>query len=142
MMEQDLLSRITIDSADCGGRPCIRGLIAEAQFYPDNVSRAVVAEEGQIVGFALYGIETISNRPKIFRLMIGESFQGRGLGRAAMQAIIQDIRRRWDPAQIYVSFQNPNAIARRLYASLGFEEVEQEGEKITARLSVSRVGSV
>lgn len=116
--------------------------IAEAQFYPDNVSRVVAADDGQIVGFALYGIETNSNRPKIFRLMIGERFQSRGLGRAAMQAIITDIRRRWDPAQIYVSFQNPNAIARRLYASLGFEEVEQEGEKITARLLVSQLHGV
>jgi diamine N-acetyltransferase len=115
--------------------------IAEAQFYPDNVSRVIV-EEGRTVGFALYGIETNSNRPKIFRLMIGEPFQGKGLGRSAMDAIIKDMRLRWDPPEIYVSFQSPNAIARRLYVSLGFEEMEREGEKVTARLSVSRPAAV
>lgn len=69
---------------------------------------------------------------KVFRVMIAAPFQRRGFGRAAMGAVIEEILARWNPSEVYVSFQADNVPARRLYASMGFDEVEREGSKVTA----------
>lgn len=105
--------------------------IAAAQFYPDNVSRAIVFN-GQVVGFGLYGVEQGTGRIKVFRLMIGHDFQRRGFGRAAMHLMLRDITSRWPDVAVYVSYQSENAVARRLYTTLGFVEIEEIDTKITA----------
>lgn len=106
--------------------------IAAAQFYPDNFCRAIYAGE-RMVGFGMYGIEQPTGRVKVFRLMIDATAQHRGHGTAAMQAILQEIAKRWPSAAVYVSYQDDNTVARKLYDRLGFREVERDGAKITAK---------
>jgi diamine N-acetyltransferase len=110
--------------------------IAAAQFYPNSVCRAIYAEN-EMVGFAMYGPEQGTNRIKIFRLMIAAPFQRRGLGTAAMKALLVEVTDRWQPDSVYVSFQDGNPVARHLYARLGFQELEREGFKVTARKMMS-----
>jgi ribosomal protein S18 acetylase RimI-like enzyme len=105
--------------------------IAAAQFYPDNYCRAVYAGE-ELVGFGMYGIEQNTNRIKVFRLMIGGTFQQRGYGVAAMAVILKEIAQRWPSSAIYVSYQEENVVARRLYDRLRFSQIEQCAGKITA----------
>lgn len=105
--------------------------IAAAQFYPDNVCRAVYADE-RLVGFGMYGIEQTTGRVKVFRLMIDGSAQRRGYGSAAMRAMLQEIAERWPASPVHVSYQDGNTVVHRMYQRLGFREVERAGTKITA----------
>ena len=106
--------------------------ISAAQFYADSVCRAIHAGE-ELVGFAMYGLEQGTGRAKLFRLMVDAAHQRRGHGRAALALLVDEIARRWGPADVYVSYQADNAVARSLYERAGFAEVERAGEKVTAR---------
>lgn len=44
-MSDDLLSRITIDQAQCGGRPCIRGMRIRVQDVLDMLAGGATSEE-------------------------------------------------------------------------------------------------
>lgn len=107
--------------------------IAEAQFYPDSRSRAIYNQEDQLVGYALYGRDIYTGKWKIFRMMIDQSFQGQGYGKAALRRIITDIAQLPNGDQILICYQDSNQVARRLYAKLGFVEqkIDPKG-KVTA----------
>lgn len=105
--------------------------IAAAQFYPDNFCRAIYVDD-HLVGFAMYGIEQPIGRVKIFRLMIDASAQRQGYGATAARIMLREIADRWPASAVYVSYQDANSIARRLYESLGFCEIERAASKITA----------
>ena len=111
--------------------------IAESQFYEDSRSRVIYNEEDQLIGYALFGRDSFTNKWKIFRIMIDQSFQGKGYGEGAMKEIIKQISQEPDGNEILICYQNGNEAARRLYAKLGFveQEIDTEG-KVTALLKV------
>lgn len=109
--------------------------IAEAQFYPDAQSLAVYLPSGELVGYVLCGRDAASGDPKVFRLMIDRAHQGRGYGRAALQAVIEQVKSQDDARVLLIAYGNRNQAARRLYASLGFAERDvDEAGKVTAAL--------
>lgn len=100
--------------------------IAEAQFYPGTVCRAVYADE-TMVGFLMYGPDAGYSPPNerdaayaVVRLMIDQEHQGKGYGHAAMEAAINEIVATDRCQSIYLSFTPENARAERLYRRLGF----------------------
>jgi ribosomal-protein-alanine N-acetyltransferase len=48
--------------------------------------------------------------------------RGRGVGRALMHALIDEARRR-GANELFLEVRDDNPVARRLYGSLGFEEI-------------------
>lgn len=110
--------------------------IAEAQFYPDARSRAVYAD-GRLVGYALYG-QADTGDWRIFRLMIDQSFQGRGYGRAAVMRVIEELEQS-GATEISLSYEQNNRVAQKLYADLGFTQqgINEKG-RMTARLSLGK----
>jgi diamine N-acetyltransferase len=60
------------------------------------------------------------------RLMIDARHQGKGHGKAALQAILDTIRQEYGPQAIWLSLSPYNLAAERLYRSFGFT-VEQTG---------------
>ena len=71
----------------------------------------------------------------LWRLMIGERFQGRGYGKAAMRLILDFIHTLpCGPASCcWVSYDPENAAAKALYAAYGFEETgDQDGDEVIA----------
>lgn len=97
--------------------------IAESKFLPYMDIKSIYCEE-KLIGFAMYGIDSDDHNYWIYRFMIDERFQGQGYGKYAMKLIIEDIRSRNDCTDvIWLGYQPENEQARRLYASVGFEEV-------------------
>ncbi|MGR7910164.1 GNAT family N-acetyltransferase [Lysinibacillus capsici] len=97
--------------------------IAESKFLPYMDIKSIYFEE-KLIGFAMYGIDSDDHNYWIYRFMIDERFQGQGYGKYAMKLIIEDIRSRNDCTDvIWLGYQPENELARRLYASVGFEEV-------------------
>jgi diamine N-acetyltransferase len=104
--------------------------IAEAQFYPQSRSRAVYAND-DLVGYALYGIDETTGLWRIFRLMVGEKFQGKGYGREAMKVILEDIKE--EAKVVLVRYNLENEVARQLYESFGFKEIGRTETHATAQ---------
>jgi len=108
--------------------------IAESQFYPHSRSTAIY-NDNQLVGYALFGRNSFTNKWKIFRVMIDRSHQHKGYGESAMREIIEQISKEPDGNEILICYQQHNQVARTLYAKLGFieQEVDIDG-KVTALL--------
>jgi diamine N-acetyltransferase len=105
--------------------------LAESQFYSGSRSRAVYAED-ELVGYALYGIEEATGHWKVFRLMIGEKFQGKGYGRVAMKVVLEDLRQ--EKAEVVlVRYNLENNVAKKLYECFGFREISRTETHATAQ---------
>lgn len=93
--------------------------LAESRFYPEMVPLAIYDDQ-QLVGFWMYGFDPRDSTWWIVRLMIDSRYQGRGYGRAAMQAAIGLLGSMPGCANFKVSYDPQNHVAEALYRSLGF----------------------
>ena len=95
--------------------------IAEAQFYPDTVTVCCIYAEDAMVGFAMYGPdEDDATLFVIDRLMIAEGHRGKGYGKAALSAILEEAKRR-SFSRVKLSTNPENVRAINLYESVGFK---------------------
>lgn len=89
-----------------------------------------------VVGFVMWGIDPGDDSFWIGGLVIDAARQGRGLGRATVDVLVEHARA-GDHPSVALSYQ-PHNPARHLYAALGFEETgEREGDEIVARRALS-----
>jgi diamine N-acetyltransferase len=112
--------------------------IAEAQFgdeyegHWDLYPFGIYDDEGSPVGFLMYGINLDHPEQQAFiqRLMIDDKFQGKGYGRFGMQKVLEIFHAEARIQRVGISYEPENEAARKLYASLGFEETGKmiEGE--------------
>ena len=103
--------------------------IAEAQFGFEeeghwSLSPFGVYVEDEPVGFAMTGLNYAHSHFQglILRLMVDEKYQGQGYGRAAMEAMLGTFRSDECVNVVCITYEPENDPARKLYASLGFEE--------------------
>ena len=85
--------------------------------------------EGEMVGFAMYGFFPMylpAGRVWMDRLLIDERFQHKGYGKAAMQLLLEQLKVEYGDQPVYLSVVPGNDMARKLYASLGFLELEEK----------------
>ena len=77
----------------------------------------------------------------VIRLMIDREHQGKGYGRAAMEAVIEMMAERVGCEEIMTSFNPANTVALGLYTSLGFQptgEIEDDEPLLLLRLADRR----
>ncbi|OJF12549.1 GNAT family N-acetyltransferase [Couchioplanes caeruleus] len=108
--------------------------IAETHIYPDAEPRAVYAD-GELVGFVLLHPGDNPGEHVLVRLMIDHRFQGRGLGRQALEAAVAFAASEHGAHTVRLSFVPSNDRARGLYLSAGFAETGEidDGEIVMAR---------
>lgn len=99
--------------------------IAESKYVDDFELRAIYSEE-VLVGFLVF----CTNPDKddnywIPAIMIDEKHQGKGYGKAALEALIQFMSISHG-IRIMIGHRPDNHIAGKLYESLGFEKVSEE----------------
>ena len=114
--------------------------IANAYVEPTFVPLGVYAGD-ELVGFAMYGQHPETGAWWVIRLMIDREHQGKGYGRAAMEAVIEMMAERVGCEEIVTSFVPANAVAAGLYASLGFRptgEIEDGEPLVRLRLADRR----
>ena len=110
--------------------------LAEAEDDEDARPRAIVVDD-RVVGFLMY--DASEDEAVIYRFMVDRNEQGKGYGRAALAAAMEEIVARSHVRDITVCYMPENVGARRLYQAAGFvEEGTDEDGEIMARLSVSR----
>lgn len=103
-----------------------------------------IYDDETMVGFLLLSYEPADGDDeddetvyKIWRLMIDKRYQGRGYGKKAMEKALELIKTfPHDKAELVVlSYSPDNHVAKRLYASLGFEETgEMNDDEVWAVL--------
>lgn len=92
--------------------------VAESKFDPEATIAGIYYNE-KMVGFTMYGINADTNQFWIIRLMVGEAFQGKGYGRAALKILIGIARDSGYP-DLYLSYVPGNERAEKLYTDIGF----------------------
>jgi len=107
--------------------------IAQASFYAEWRTRAIY-HDGAPAGFLLYDIASHDEAGHygIYRFMVDHPRQGRGIGRRALQLLIEELRAQPDAQRITICYKLDNIAARALYLSCGFVEVgvDELGEMI------------
>ena len=118
---------------------CIQLTVEESQqgFVADNKQSLVEAayEQGlypmgiyqdeTMVGFVLYDYDDSIPGWSMSRFMIGRQFQGKGYGKQAVKAFFAHMKQNHGAEKLYISVSLDNAVARKMYAGLGFEEVQE-----------------
>ena len=85
------------------------------------------------------GVSMEKDSYEVWRFMIDKRYQGRGYGKEALRQALEFIRTfPAGPAELcWISYEPENEIARKLYASFGFEETgEMCGDEIVAVLKL------
>ena len=96
--------------------------------YGDLWRSCAVMADGETVGHVMWGVDPDDDSHWLGGLVVDHRHQGRGLGRAAVVALLSMFERE-EPAlsgtaytQAALSVDAGNAVARALYGSLGFVE--------------------
>jgi len=139
--QDNLQQVITLDIADEQRNfletPSVLYGIAEVQFHPTYLPYTIL-DDDVMVGFVIYGyLPEDSLKWWIPLLIIDKCYQGKGYGRAAMEAVIKTVREQVPNCkEIALSYKQDNTVAERLYLSMGFEKTDEidDRDQITMRL--------
>jgi diamine N-acetyltransferase len=97
-----------------------------------------VCVDGRVVGFAMWARDPAEEGSLwLGAILVDRAHQRRGVGRAAVERLVERLAGEPDCREIALSYDPRNAVARRLYASLGFVETDErtdEGELVARRL--------
>lgn len=106
-------------------------------FYGPDWSPLGIAVDGHVVGHVMWAVDEDDGSYWIGGLVVDAAHQRQGIGRAAVQALIDRFAATAPNGQVALSYEPANEPARALYAALGFVETgELEGEEVVARRSV------
>lgn len=93
--------------------------------YEDGLYPLGIYHGETMVGFILYDYDDTLPGWSMSRFMIGKQFQGNGYGKQAVLEFIDYFQKKHNADQLYVSVSLENAVARKLYASIGFAEIKE-----------------
>lgn len=112
--------------------------IAEVQFLDSFYAKGIYLDS-HMVGFTMFGIDRDDHNYWIYRLMIDEKFQGKGIGLQAVKLVIEEIRQsnKSNIPHIMIGYHPENLFAKNVYKKAGFVETKLSswGEQL-ARFSL------
>ncbi|MEA3501933.1 MAG: GNAT family N-acetyltransferase, partial [Actinomycetota bacterium] len=92
-----------------------------------------IEADGSIVGHVMWAVDDADGSTWLGGLIIDAVRQGRGIGRAAVQAFLDRFTED-GKTNVALSYSPANETARKLYLTAGFVETgEMEGDEIVAR---------
>ena len=110
--------------------------IAEAYFYPTAWFRAIYAN-GEPVGFVMLDDDVSKVTYTLWRLMVGEGFQGHGYGKRAVELLVDYVRARPGASALMTSWVPGADGPADFYRKLGFEPTgEVDDGEIVGRLAL------
>lgn len=115
---------LTIDESQKGFVADNKQSLVEAA-YEDGLYALGIYNEETMVGFVLYDYDDTFPGWSMSRFMIGKQFQGKGYGKQAAVEFLEYFKRKHNADKIYISVSLENAIARKMFASIGFEDLKE-----------------
>ena len=110
--------------------PSVLYSLAQAKF--EDLAPYGIFHHGKIAGFLMYG--EFAGICWINRIMIDIDFQGQGIGSAALQQLIAQLKRKMSCREIRTSYSVENIAADRFFRAHGFVPSEAVTGEIVARL--------
>ncbi|MEM1000622.1 MAG: GNAT family N-acetyltransferase [Bacteroidota bacterium] len=95
--------------------------IAQSKF--ENLTPMGIFLDAKMVGFAMYGI--FGGISWISRLLVDKAHQEKGIGKEALQLLIERLRRDPQAEEIRTSFARQNALAEYFFTSNGFRRLSE-----------------
>jgi len=93
--------------------------LAEAYVHPQAWCRAVYAD-GDLAGFVMLHDSAAGPGYMLWRLMVDQRFQGRGVGREVVRLVVEHVRQRPGARQLAVGAHRGEGGPGPFYESLGF----------------------
>ena len=94
--------------------------IAQTKFEPTLKPYAIYFEE-KLVGFLMYNsVQEELDGYWVYRIMVDKEYQGKGIGKAATNLMVLEMKKLPNATKIVVGYHPMNAGAHQLYSSLGF----------------------
>jgi ribosomal-protein-alanine N-acetyltransferase len=93
---------------------------SELAHVPESRHYLVAETDGTLVGYA--GLAVAGGTADVQTLAVSAAAQGRGLGRALLDALLAEARRR-DANEVLLDVRAENTAAQALYARAGFERI-------------------
>ncbi|MBR0373848.1 MAG: GNAT family N-acetyltransferase [Mogibacterium sp.] len=113
-------------------------ILARGYVYRNSNARVIVIEDdGAVVGVAL--VKEFDDEPLGYDLqqfMIGQQYQGRGFGSAALGLILDDLRREGHYDHVEVCVKKADTAAIRLYEKYGFTDSGYVDEDVPDALNM------
>jgi diamine N-acetyltransferase len=110
--------------------------LAEAHFHPHATFRAIHAGRSP-VGFAMLVDDPDKSEYYLWRFMLASPFHGRGLGRKAMDRIVEYVRSRPRASELTLSCDPEGYGPEGFYLKYGFERTgEYDDDEIVMRLKL------
>lgn len=105
----------------------------------DDWHSLAVTADGSVVGHLMWAIDPVDQTHWIGGMVIEHAEQGKGVGRAALQAIIAMLSGLPNAREIRLSYHPDNDQAAALYDSIGFRPTgEYDDQEIVAAFPVSK----
>ena len=115
---------LTIDDSQEGFVAYNKQSLVEAA-YEDGLYTLGIYYKETMVGFVLYDYDNTIPGWSMSRFMIGKQFQGKGYGKQAVLAFLDYIKKKHNVDKLYISVSLKNTVARKMYTSVGFEELKE-----------------
>ncbi len=96
--------------------------LAQAYVYYDHAYPFGVYEDDTVVGFIMMGYYEMKQYYTLWKFLIDQRYQNKGYGRQALALGLAYIKENFDPPDIYTGVAPGNAVAKKLYSSVGFED--------------------
>ena len=93
--------------------------------YEEGLFPLGIYQDETMVGFVLYDYDDTFPGWSMSRFMIGKQFQGKGYGKCAALAFIEYFKEKHNADKLYISVSLDNAVARKMYADIGFVELKE-----------------
>ncbi|SFB76206.1 GNAT family N-acetyltransferase [Ruminococcus albus] len=94
--------------------------LAQAYVYSDNAYPFAVYNDDEIVGFIMMGYYEVKQYYTLWKFLIDKKHQNKGYGRQALALGIKFLKDKFDVDSVYTGVVPGNAVASRLYRSVGF----------------------
>jgi len=95
--------------------------LAQASISKNWATKAIYDDE-QLIGFTMYGYSEELQGYELCRLMIDYNFQGKGYGKKALKAVVEEMQKEFGCQEILICFQPDNEPAKKLYEKFGFAD--------------------
>ncbi|GAB2886015.1 GNAT family N-acetyltransferase [Microbulbifer echini] len=116
---------------------CNMWSLVESQFNSEYETRAIYSGESP-VGFLMW-VKENHEKISIWRFMVDQKHQKKGIGRTALELALHEIRQTPNIKQIEICYNPTNPIAKDFYSSFGFVEIgmDDDNEDMLAIIDLS-----
>lgn len=94
--------------------------LAQAYVYAETAFPFAVYDDETLVGFIMMGYYEAKQYYTLWKFLIDRNYQHKGYGREALKQGIDFMKEKFHITQIYTGVHPDNAVAKRLYESVGF----------------------